>query len=97
MESLQQVCTLRSRFGKELERDRLLQFEITGAVDLTHPTAPEQTDDAVAPTEQCAGRKPALPDFARHRESGVQLLLSQRRTVEVTRLRLRVRGKTRGR
>ncbi len=43
---------------QELERDRLLELEVVGAVDLAHPAAAQQADDPVAPGEHCPGYEP---------------------------------------
>ena len=40
--------------GQELQRDRLTEPEIVGAVDLAHAAAAEQPDDAVAAVEHVA-------------------------------------------
>jgi hypothetical protein len=44
------------RFRQELQRDRLAQLEVVGAVDLAHATAADQSDDAVAPLDHGTGR-----------------------------------------
>ena len=54
--------------GQELERDRLRQLEIVGAIHLAHAAAAETPDDAVAAAEQGAGRKPPVVDGVRRRE-----------------------------
>jgi hypothetical protein len=46
---------LRERGGQKLERDRLLEFQVVGAVDLAHAPAAQQPDDAVAPGQLVAG------------------------------------------
>ncbi len=51
--------------GQELERDRLRQLEIVGAIDLTHTAASQTPDDAVAAAEQGPGRKSAVVDGVR--------------------------------
>ena len=38
--------------GQELQRDRLPEAHVIGAIDLAHPAAPEKADDAVARIEQ---------------------------------------------
>ena len=43
--------------GQELQRDRLAELQVVGAVDLAHAAAAEQADDAVAAGEQGAGRE----------------------------------------
>ena len=42
---------------QELQRDGLAQPEIVGAIDLTHPAAPEQPDDAVRSSRTTPGVK----------------------------------------
>ena len=39
------------RFGQELERHRLAERQIVGAIDLAHAAAAEQADDAIAAGE----------------------------------------------
>ena len=46
--------------GKKLESDRLAEFEIVGAVDLAHAAAAQQFDDAVALSEDSAGKETAV-------------------------------------
>ena len=43
--------------GQELQRDRLSEPEIVGAVDLAHAAAPERRDDAVTVGEEVPGAK----------------------------------------
>ena len=47
-------------FGQEFERDRLVERQIVGAVDLAHAALAEHGDDAVAAAEQFAGSEAAL-------------------------------------
>ena len=47
-----------SRSRQELQRDRLAELQVVGAVDLAHAAAPEQADDAVALGEDVPGVKP---------------------------------------
>ena len=54
------AASLRCAGGKELERDRLVEGQIVGAVDLAHPALPEQAEDAVAAREHGAGGKAAF-------------------------------------
>ena len=56
------VVELRERCGslgdgrrQELQRDRLAEREVVGAVDLAHAAAADQADDAVALGQQRAG------------------------------------------
>ena len=44
--------------GQELEGDRLLELQVVGAVDLAHPAAAEEPDDAVAAGQDRAGHEP---------------------------------------
>jgi len=49
--------------GQELQRDRLIEREVVGAVDLAHAAAPQQADDAEAAGEHHArGKSAALAD-----------------------------------
>ena len=50
------------RFGEELERDRLAELQVVGAIDLAHAAAAEPADDAVTAVEDRAGRKAAVVD-----------------------------------
>ena len=60
---LRQPCRIAiDRFREELQRDRLPEFEIVCAVDLTHPTFAEASDDAVAVVEDGAGFEAAVID-----------------------------------
>ena len=47
---------------QELQRDRLPELEVVGAIDLAHAAAPEASDDAVAAVEEGAGREAAVID-----------------------------------
>ena len=49
---------------QELQRDRLTELQIVGAVDLAHAAAAEAADDAVAAAEEGAGREAAVIDRA---------------------------------
>ena len=51
----------RQRAADELQRDRLAQLGVVGAVHLAHAAAPEERDHAVALREHGAGVKPASP------------------------------------
>ncbi len=48
--------------GQELERDRLTELEIVGAINLAHPAAPAALDDAIAAAEQRARREATVVD-----------------------------------
>ena len=56
------------RFGQELERDRLAEPQIVGAVDLAHAAAAEQADDAIPAVRGFPGREPAVVDRCRRSE-----------------------------
>ena len=43
--------------GQKLEGDRLTKFEIIGAVDFTHTTAPQQRNYTIALCDHMARRK----------------------------------------
>jgi hypothetical protein len=53
---------------QKLEGDGLPQFQIVGAIDLTHTAAPEPTDDAIAAAENRAGIEAAMIDRPRRRQ-----------------------------
>ena len=44
-------------FRQKLERDRLTEFQIVGAIDLAHAAFAEQADDPVAFGKDCSGNK----------------------------------------
>jgi len=44
--------------GQELERNRLVEGEVVGAVDLAHTAAAEQRDQAIARRDHRPGREP---------------------------------------
>jgi hypothetical protein len=48
--------------GQELERNRLSEFQIVGAIHLAHPAASQPADDAIASAKQRAGLEPAVID-----------------------------------
>ena len=48
VEALEALGVALERARQELEGDRLLELQVVGAVDLAHPAAAEQADDAVA-------------------------------------------------
>jgi hypothetical protein len=66
-EALVAVRVPRQRPGQELQRHGLAQFEVVRAVDLAHPAAPEQADDAVAVCQHRAGEELALLERDRSR------------------------------
>ena len=71
VEALQALGVALERAGQELEGDRLLELQVVRAVDLAHPAAAEETDDAVALAEHRAGREPLpRPGAGRARRAG---------------------------
>src|SRR5258708_39357752 len=54
-------------FWQELERNRLLEREIVGAVDLTHSTLAQQTSDSIAVGKQRTRRESAFDARIRQR------------------------------
>ena len=46
---------VRERRRQELQRDRLAEPQVVGAIDLAHAAAPEQADDAIAAVEDAPG------------------------------------------
>jgi hypothetical protein len=48
VEAFEQAGLIRHRLGQELERHRLIELEVGGAVDLAHASATDDRDDAVA-------------------------------------------------
>lgn len=48
--------------AQELERRRLTELEILGAVDLSHPPAANQSDDAISAGEHGAGNEPGVTE-----------------------------------
>ena len=53
---------------QELQRDRLPELQVVGAIHLAHAAAAEPADDAVAAAEERAGREAAVVDGAGRRE-----------------------------
>ena len=60
VEPVERYFVVRYGFGQKLQRYRLAQFEIIGAIDLAHAALSEDADDAVTLGQQHARRKPAL-------------------------------------
>jgi len=60
--------------GEELQRDLLIELHVMGAVDLAHPAAAEQAEDAVAPADGRTDLEPALDEAGGgcHRLRGVR-------------------------
>ena len=50
------------RVGQELQRDRLAEAEVVGAVDLAHAALAEEADDAEPSVEHRTGREAAVID-----------------------------------
>ena len=75
-EAAQRRATL---LRQELERDRLAELQVIGAIDLAHPAFAQQADDAVAIREHGPGRKPAVADRVRRREPPAGRLRRRRR------------------
>ena len=63
---LRQLLRILFQAGRqEFQRDGLTEPEIVGAVDLAHPAAAEQADDAVALLKDLARLKAAVVDRPR--------------------------------
>jgi hypothetical protein len=62
MEPRQPLRVLSEVLWQELERDRLTELEIVGAIDLTHPAATEHRNDAIAAGEDGTGNEPGVVD-----------------------------------
>ena len=59
VEALEAVLLRSESPRQELQRDRLAELQVVGAIDLAHAAAPEQADDPVALGEHRAGREAA--------------------------------------
>ena len=46
--------------GEELECHRLAQLQVVGAIDVAHPAAAEQSDDAIASIENRSGSESSM-------------------------------------
>ena len=53
------------RLRQELQRDRLAELEVVGAVDLAHAALAEEADDAIALVEDRARLEPSMIDVGR--------------------------------
>jgi len=53
--------------GQEFQRDRLIEREIIGAVDLAHPASPEQRDEPISTGDNGARREPFAGERGRRR------------------------------
>jgi hypothetical protein len=60
----QRRAVARERFRQKLERDRLAQLEIIGAVDFAHSAATNQSDDAIALDQYRPRNEPRIIDRA---------------------------------
>ena len=56
------------RRRQELQRHRLTEPQIVGAIDFAHAAAAEQADDPIAAVENDAGRELSVIDRARRRQ-----------------------------
>ena len=77
---------------QELQRDRLPELQVVGAVDLAHAAAADEADDAVALAEDRAGREAAAVERRRGRDAADRAI---RRAPPLRRLRHRRRRQTR--
>jgi len=57
VEARQRAFVAGRRFRQELQRHRLAQRQVRGAVDFAHAAAPQQAGDAVAPRQHRARQK----------------------------------------
>jgi hypothetical protein len=46
---------------KKLERDRLTDLEVVGAIDFSHPAAPRERDDSISIPEEGSGEEASVP------------------------------------
>jgi hypothetical protein len=60
VETLEQALVVRRFLGQELQSDRLTQRQVHRPVDLTHPAAAQQRENAISSAEQSAGNKAAF-------------------------------------
>jgi len=58
----------RDALGQELQRDRMIQLEVIGAVNLAHAAAPQQTNDPIARSQARAWIEAAV-----QRRRGIQI------------------------
>src|ERR1700752_4259328 len=65
------IC--RKRFRQELQRHRLFQFEIVGAINLAHPTTADQPEDSVATRKNVARNEPGIINRVRVRARSLHL------------------------
>lgn len=49
------------RLRQKLQGDRLIELEVVGAIDLTHPACAEKPRDSIAPGDDGPGREPFAP------------------------------------
>jgi hypothetical protein len=55
---------------QELQRDRLVQLQVVGAVDFAHTTPAQQADDPVALAHDSSGQEPPMEDVGRRPRGG---------------------------
>ena len=65
VESLEQPLIARGFLRQKLEGDRLTQHEVRGAIDLAHAAAAEESEDAIAAGQECAGDEAPFVDKGR--------------------------------
>jgi hypothetical protein len=58
--TLQQSFIFARLFGKKLERNRLPQRQIIGAINFSHAAATQQCNDAIPPSQQASRKKSSL-------------------------------------
>jgi hypothetical protein len=68
VESLQAIGVLTDGLRQELQRDRLIEGQIVGAIDLAHPATAEQRHQSVPTSYDCARREAIA--FRRHWHDG---------------------------
>ena len=54
-EAVERLRVVRRGLGQKLERDRLVERQVVGAINFAHAALSEQGDDAVAAAQQNAG------------------------------------------
>jgi hypothetical protein len=59
-ESFDAIGVRRDGVGQELERDRLAEHQVLGAIDVAHPAAADERDDAIPRGEQGPRREATL-------------------------------------
>ena len=64
-ETLQQTLIAGGFIGKKLERHRLAEREVVGAIHLAHAAFSQQSNDAIATSQQAAGYEAAFAEIFR--------------------------------